>query len=104
MTQRQHLPNRRDCETFSFQRGGLSYVATISRFQKGDLAEIFISNHKSGSDADTAAKDSAVVCSITLQHGVPLETIRPALMRNSRGEASGPLGTVLDVIAGSAPS
>jgi hypothetical protein len=60
----QRLPNRRGCENFSFQCSGLAYVATISRFQNGDLAEIFVSNHKTGSDADTAARDSAVVCSI----------------------------------------
>jgi hypothetical protein len=47
---RQRLPNRRGCENFSFQCGGLSYVATISRFQNGDLAEI-VSNHKTGGDA-----------------------------------------------------
>ena len=45
----------------------MTYVACISRFPSGGLAEIFISNHKSGSDADSAAKDSAVVCSIALQ-------------------------------------
>jgi hypothetical protein len=40
-----------------------------------------------------------VVCSIALQHGVPVETIRRALMGDSRGRASGPLGEALDVIA-----
>jgi ribonucleoside-diphosphate reductase alpha chain len=59
---------------------GQRYRVTIGRFADGQLAEIFISNHKVGSDADTAARDSAVVCSIALQHGVPLETIRRALL------------------------
>lgn len=102
MTQRQRLPYRRGCESFSFRCGGLSYVATISRFPNSDLAEIFISNHKSGCDADTAGRDSAVVCSIALQYGVPLETIRKALMRDSQGRPNGPLGAALDLIAGSA--
>jgi excisionase family DNA binding protein len=53
-------------------------------------------------DADTAARDSAVVCSIALQYGVPLETIRKALMRDSQGRPNGPLGAALDLIAGSA--
>ena len=78
---RWRLPNRRFSETFAFECGRFRYTATISRFSDGKLAEIFISNHKTGSDADTIAKDSAVVCSLALQHGVPLETIRRALLR-----------------------
>jgi hypothetical protein len=96
---RQRLPDRRLCESFAFQCAGMAYIASISRFPNGDLAEIFISNHKCGSDADSAAKDSAVVCSIALQYGVPLETIRRALMRDSRGNASSPLGRALDILA-----
>jgi hypothetical protein len=96
---RQRLPNRRPCESFSFEHGGLKYIASIARFADGRLGEIFISNHKSGSDTDAAAKDSAVVCSIALQHGVPAEIIRKALLRDSRGNPSSPLGAALDLIA-----
>jgi ribonucleoside-diphosphate reductase alpha chain len=77
----------------------MSYVVSIARFDDGRLAEIFITNHKVGSDADAAAKDSAVVCSIALQHGVPAEIIRKALLRDSRGNPSSPLGAALDLIA-----
>jgi ribonucleoside-diphosphate reductase alpha chain len=59
----------------------------------------FYQNSKVGSDSDSAAKDSAVVCSIALQHGVPLSTIRKALLRDPRGVASSPLGMALDLIA-----
>ena len=45
------------------------------------------------------AQDAAVVCSIALQFGVPLETIRRALMRDSHDRPSGPLGVALDSIA-----
>jgi hypothetical protein len=67
--------------------------------QRRRLAEIFITNHKVGSDADAAAKDSAVVCSIALQHGTPVEVIRKALLRDARGVAASPLGVALDVLA-----
>jgi hypothetical protein len=100
---RERLPNRRACESLSFEHGGMRYTASIARYADGRLAEIFISNHKSGSDADAAAKDSAVVCSIALQFGVPVETIRKALLRDSRGNASSPLGTALDLIVESGP-
>ena len=99
MTERQRLSNRRAHETFAFTCNNLSYLATISRFADGRLAEIFISNAKAGSHSDSAAKDAAVVCSMALQHGVPVDVIRKALLRDPRGKASGPLGCALDIIA-----
>jgi hypothetical protein len=99
MTARTRLPNRRPSTTFAVECNGLSYLATISRFADGRLAEIFISNAKAGSHSDSAAKDAAVVCSIALQHGVPAETIRHALLRDSHGWASSPLGAALDFVA-----
>ena len=97
---RERLANRRHSETFEIvAAGGMGYRVTISRYADGRVAEIFIANHKVGSDADAAAKDSAVVASIALQFGVPLETIRHALLRDSRGVASSPLGVALDRIA-----
>jgi hypothetical protein len=92
-------PNRRAAETFEITTGGLNYRATVGRSDTGAIAEVFLSNHKVGSQADTAAKDSAVVCSIALQYGVPLEVIRRALMRDSQGRPNGPLGVALDLLA-----
>ena len=96
---RERLPTRHLCESFAFEHGGMKYTASVARYSDGRLAEIFISNHKSGSDADAAAKDSAVVASIALQNGVPVETIRNALLRDARGIPSSPLGAALDLIA-----
>ena len=95
---RERLANRRSCETFNIVCDNLGYTVSIGRFPDGRLAEIFISNGKSGSDADAAAKDSAVVCSIALQHGVPMETIRHALLRNGRNNPASPLGCALDLL------
>jgi len=95
---RRRLPNRRLAETFDLEVGGLRYVASIGRFADGALAEVFLTNGKCGSDADTAARDGAVVASIALQYGVPLEVIRHALMRNRDGSACGPLGAALDLL------
>jgi hypothetical protein len=100
MTARRRLPNRRASETFDLEAQGLSFTATVSRFPDGSLAEIFLQNHKAGSMAGINAQDAAVLASLALQHGVPLEVIRRALMRDSRGAASGPLGAALDMIAG----
>jgi hypothetical protein len=100
MTPRQRLPNRRASTTFSFECNALHYLATVSFFDDGRLAEIFISNAKAGSHSDSAAKDSAVVCSIALQHSVPVEVIMRALLRDVQGRASSPLGRALDIVAG----
>jgi hypothetical protein len=98
-SERRRLPNRRFSETFSFDWLGMNFVATISRFDDGAVAEIFLSNGRVNSHADTAARDSAVVASLALQHGVDLETLRRSLLRDSQGIAGGPLGTALDLIA-----
>jgi ribonucleoside-diphosphate reductase alpha chain len=96
---RERLPQRRASEMVEITAGGLTYRTIISRFDDGRVAEVFLSNHKTGSHADTAAKDSAVVCSLALQYGAPLEVIRKALMRDSAGRPNGPLGVVLDLLA-----
>jgi hypothetical protein len=96
---RERLPNRRAAENFEIDLRGQKYRVTTSHYPDGRLAEIFISNNKSGSDSDCAARDSAVVCSIALQYGVPVEVIRKALMRNADGSGQGPLACTLDIIA-----
>jgi hypothetical protein len=97
--QRERLPNRRIGETFELEVAGLRYTATVGRFSDGRVGEIFLSNHKSNSAADTNARDSAIVCSIALQCGADVDSIRRALSRDSHGHASGPLGVVLDRLA-----
>jgi len=94
---RRRLENRRPALTFDLEVGGLKYTATVARFPDGTLAEVFLSNGKAGSDSDTAARDSAVVASIALQYGVPLDVLRHALIRDAQGRPSGPLGTALEV-------
>jgi hypothetical protein len=99
MSARRRLPNRRLAETFEMSVSTLRYTVTVGRFEDGALAEIFLTNGKAGSDSDAAARDSAVVASIALQYGAPLDVIRHALMRNRDGSASGPLARALDLIS-----
>jgi hypothetical protein len=62
----------------------------------GRVREIFLHNHKPNSGADTNALDSAIVCSLALQCGADIETIRKVLCRDSQSHPSGSLGAVLD--------
>jgi hypothetical protein len=99
MTTRLRLPNRRLAETFELEVAGLRYTCSVGRFANGEIAELFLSNHKSNSAADTAARDAAITFSIAVQHGADPAVIRRALCRDSQGRASGPLGMALDIIA-----
>jgi len=97
---REHLPSRRPSTTFDFTCANLHYTCSYSRFASGGIAELFLSNHKSNSQADTAARDAAITLSIAVQHGADPEAVRLALCRDSNGKANGPLGTALDLIFG----
>jgi hypothetical protein len=96
---RRRLHNRRRSESFEIEAQGLTFTATFSCGADGAVQEVFLTNHRAGSDAGINAQDAAVVCSIALQYGVPLETIRRALMRDPHDRPSGPLGVALDAIA-----
>ena len=97
--QRERLPNRRASTVFDFEVGGLRYTATLSRFSDGRIAEIFLQNHKPGSQSDTTARDAALAASLALQHGCTLDVLRRALLRDVRGRATTPLGVALDLVA-----
>jgi hypothetical protein len=97
---RHRLPNRRSSGTFDFHCNGFRYIATVAFFDDGTLAEIFLCNGKAGSSTDSAAKDGAIVASLGLQFGIPVDVIRHALLRDSRGIANSPLGCALDILAG----
>jgi hypothetical protein len=99
MTARERLSNRRGCETFCFSWRDMSFTASVGRFPDGRIAEVFLSNGKVTTDADVSARDSAIVMSIALQHGANIETLRGALLRDSHGAPSGPLGLALDILA-----
>jgi hypothetical protein len=96
---RRRLPDRRQCETVEFEHRGFRYVASIGRFAGGQIAEVFLSGPKVGTDVAFAARDASIMCSIALQYGVPAEAIRHAIGRNSDGSAAGPLGKLLDLLA-----
>jgi len=91
MSVRRRLANRRASETFSLECGGLRYVATVSRFTDGSLGEIFVSNHRVDSQAGIMASDQAVLASLALQFGCPLDVLREAVMRDSVGRATSPI-------------
>jgi hypothetical protein len=99
MTTRRRLPNRRGSTTFAIVSQGLTFTVTVSAFDSGELAEVFITNHRAQSGAGIMASDCAIAASLALQHGCPADVLRKALSRDSRGRANGPLGAALDQIS-----
>jgi hypothetical protein len=99
MTARARLPNRRLAESFELEANGLRYTCTVGRFANGGIGEVFLQNHKPGSQSDANARDAAVAASLALQFGCPLEVLQRALLRDSQGRLSTPLGAAIDIIA-----
>jgi len=98
MTARECLPNRRRCETRSFEHAGLLFTVCAGFYPDGRIAEIFLSSNKPGSPIEAIARDAAIVTSIALQFGADLETIRTALTKDHDGGPATLLGAALDVL------
>lgn len=93
------LPQRRHAETFEIAFGGLnkSYSVTVGYYADHcTVGEIFINGGKSGEAVEAIARDGAVLLSLALQHGVPIETISHAITRDGHGEPSTIVGAVID--------
>jgi hypothetical protein len=93
MSERERLPNRRAAEMFDFEHNGRPWTLTVGRFGDGRIAEVFLSTNKLSAVGELAA-EAAIVASLALQSGCPLETLRHAL----DGRDAGPLGAALAII------
>jgi hypothetical protein len=95
---RDRLPNKRACETTSFQRDGARFEMTAGYYSDGRAGEIFLNADRANSLLDFLMSDAAILASLALQYGAPLDEIRHALKRDSRGDAASPIGAALDKI------
>lgn len=93
------LPLRRAHEAFHFWHWQQKFIAGIGRATpNAPISEVWINTGKSGTQAETLARDSAVLISLGLQYGVPLAAMQKAIMRDADGQPSGPIGKLLDLI------
>ena len=100
---RERLPARRASVTFEVEHAGYLYSVTAGVYGDGRIGEVFVTPRlkvKSGSLVEAIARDGAIVLSLALQHGCPLETVRAALTRDERGAPAGPIGALCDALAG----
>lgn len=97
---RRLLPQRRRSENFDLPFGGLTkgHMITVGYYDDGSIGEIFITGGKSGEQVEAIARDSAIMASFALQHGVELETIAHAITRDSQNQPMSIIGVVVDKV------
>jgi ribonucleoside-diphosphate reductase alpha chain len=98
MSERRRLADRRESELLTFQAMGLNFVASVGRYADGEIGEVFIDNHKAGSNVGTLVRDLAITFSFAVQHGARVSDIQRALGRDSEGRPLGPLAVLLDLL------
>ena len=95
---RNRLPNRRPALSTSFERDGARFEMTAGFYPDGRPGEIFLNTDRANSLLDFLMSDAAILASIALQYGAPLDELRHALKRDARGQPASPIGAALDRI------
>ncbi len=85
--QRSRLPSRRQHEVYRFESYGQICVGGVGRFADGGVAELFVNAAKSGSMVEAIAQDAAIVASLALQFGCPLDVLRHAIRAQATPQA-----------------
>lgn len=92
---RNRLPPRRPSENENFLFNNVEVAATFGYNEYG-VAEVFLSTRKAGTPFDVACRDIAVLISLLLQYGCPLEEIASAVTHDGDGRREGLAGHVID--------
>jgi len=98
MNKRIRLPNRHPSETQQFDRDGTTITLTVGYKPDGSPGEIFLNANAPIPCSTFLMSDAAIVASLALQHGVPLQQLAHAVKRDRFGIASSPIGAALDRI------
>jgi len=72
---RRRLPDTREAVTHKFSIGGSEGYLTVGKFEDGNPGEVFLQMSKAGSTVNGLMDTIGILLSLSLQYGVPLETI-----------------------------
>jgi ribonucleoside-diphosphate reductase alpha chain len=72
---RRHLPDERQSVTHKFRVGEQEGYVTVGLYEEGEPGEIFVNISKEGSTIRGLMDSVAVLTSVALQYGVPLENL-----------------------------
>jgi hypothetical protein len=93
---RTRLPNRRAGISSELEHSGATYRMQIGHYADGSPGEIFIDARIPNSALDAFAADGAILVSLLLQYGVPVDVIAHALRRTPQGEPATIMGAAVD--------
>jgi hypothetical protein len=93
MTDRRRLASRRMLETIAVEHEGQRYKIGLGR-ERGcvDVVEVFLNAQQVNSTLDVIASDGAILMSLLIQYGHPVEEIAKSMKRNPDGSPASPLG------------
>ncbi len=109
---RAHLPNRRPATAFEIEhfdplagpRGmAVKLHVTLGCYEDGKPGEVFITvcgGTGRGSMMEALAREIGILISLGIQHGIPIETMRRAVMRDEKNQPQTLAGAVLDAMEG----
>lgn len=111
MIGRAHLFNRRAATTIEIDHNGTPLTISIGEYPDGGIGEVFVHMHSRhlSSPLEALARDAAIIVSLAIQHGTPLDVMRRAITRNTvagetapaagrTGEPASLIGSVLDAM------
>ena len=100
---REMLPGRRNNESFDVEfpvMSGRRVIVTVGYMDDWRVGEVFLAVDKqTGTGGDVAARDTAILISLALQHGCPLRTLADATTKTADGTPEGLAGIVLEALA-----
>ncbi|CUT12515.1 hypothetical protein BF49_3595 [Bradyrhizobium sp.] len=97
MTHRIRPADRRAHETIAIEHESQRYKIGLGREllpgrKLGPIVEVFLNAQQVNSQIDVLASDGAILMSLLIQHGCPVDVIRHAMKRNPDGSPASPLG------------
>lgn len=100
MTERRRLPLRRVVQTFELhhktETTDQAYQVSVGYYDDMTPAEVFVTGAKVGSAIEAVARDAAILLSLGMQFGVPLDVIQNAMTKNSLEKPSSIIGAIVD--------
>jgi hypothetical protein len=98
MTERRTLPQRRLTESFDVQFWRQRWCVSVGFYEDhATVGEIFINASRTpGTELDSMCRDAAILFSLGMQYGVPIDVIRRAITRNPDGSPSSIVGAITD--------
>jgi ribonucleoside-diphosphate reductase alpha chain len=94
---RELLPVRRSHETTKVKHGKRSVFVAVGRYPDGRPGEVFIDTAKEGTELCSLMDAFAMMVSLALQHGCPVDLVVKALKDFEPGQIP---RTVADILSG----